>query len=279
MVQSNLPFRIKVITLTTDMLEHYNKSSFHRSELLFATQDIHLTISDKPLLIKSHHVVVIPSNLSRKMTIGDGVESHKKIGYIFSLSEKYLNAISNDFVETPMIKTMMSEPNIFYYSAVSWQQMSFLLNKLVKDVPKATTVIEQKIVFTTATQLLLEAYRLNGAIADESSQLDERQKLALDIKHYIEDHFIDDILLEDIEKLFNISASTANRIFQQYFHSTIHQFIIELRLGYAHQCIIGGFSITQSWQKSGFNDYSNFYRSFIKHYDYRPNDIKPHEYQ
>jgi len=103
--------------------------------------------------------------------------------------------------------------------------------------------------------------------------MSEREILAYEIKHFIVDSYRKDITLQDIADKFDISTSTVNRVFQPYFHSTIYQFILELRLGYAYTLIESGLSITESWQKAGFNDYSNFYRAFIKHYHIRPHEV------
>lgn len=291
MVNPNLPFRIKVISLTADQLENYNSSSFHRDELLFTTKKVKLSLGDQTFHINPQHIVLIPKNLNRAIHIVEAESKFsaagakkqsfptnnrgKKFGYILSLSERYLNAITDSFISTAVISDMMKEPKIFHYSQSDWQRLLSLMMRLSEELPHAKTEIDQKLIFALATQLLIELYRSNSNANEDKPELDEREQLAYEIKYFIEDHFIHDISLGDIEEEFQISASTANRLFHQYFQSTIHQCIIELRLQYAHHCIETGYSITESWQKAGFNDYSNFYRSFIKRYDYKPHNIKP----
>lgn len=283
MPTGTLPFRIKLKKLDQKMVDIYNRSSFHRNELLIPLRPFAIELADKKIDLSVRQIVVLPEPIMRRIVLPekncdqpeeDHKSSEEKIyAYVLSLADPYLDAIANDFVETPEIKAIFDEPHVFGFTFVTWQHLLQTLIQLQLELKRPEDNIQKKMVFSIVSTIFLDLYRLSSATNQNRLEMSEREILAYEIKHYIVDSYRKDITLQDIADKFDISTSTVNRVFQPYFHSTIYQFILDLRLGYAYSLIESGLSITESWQKAGFNDYSNFYRAFIKHYHIRPHEV------
>lgn len=284
MPTETIPFRIKLKKVDQEMVDVYNRSSFHRNEVLIPLRPFTIELADKKIDVSVRQIVVLPEPIMRRLILPeknlvhdeevDHKSSEEKVyAYILSLGDPYLDAIANDFVATPEVKHIFDEPHVFSFSFVTWQHLLQTLIQLQLELKRPEDNIQKKMVFSIVSTIFLELYRLASASNQNRLEMSEREILAYEIKHFIVDSYRKDLTLQDIADKFDISSSTVNRVFQPYFHSTIYQFILDLRLGYAYSLIESGLTITESWQKAGFNDYSNFYRAFIKHYHIRPHEV------
>lgn len=278
------PFRIKLTKVDQEMVEHYNRSSFHRNELLIPVRPFTLALGDKKIEVSSRQIIILPEPISRKILLpiedfdekddsGHSGHHEKLYAYILALGSPYLEAVTTEFIETPELKKIFDEPHALSFSFVTWQHIFQSLLQLKEELKRPEDPIQKKMVFNIVSTILIELFRMFYSSTENQLQLSEREILAYEIKQYIQETYRKNITLQDIADHFNISTSTVNRVFQPYFHSTIYQFILDLRLTYARSLIENGLTIAESWQQAGFNDYSNFYRAFIKHYHIRPHEV------
>ena len=91
---------------------------------------------------------------------------------------------------------------------------------------------------------------------------------------YIEVHLGEGITVEDVAETVHMSKFYFLRKFKEITGMTVHNFIVNKRIIAACQAMAEGKSITESWQMTGFADYSSFLRNFRKIYG-----ISPREYQ
>ncbi len=93
---------------------------------------------------------------------------------------------------------------------------------------------------------------------------------------YVNDHLFSDISLQSISNEFYLSQSQINRIFHSHTGSSVNQYIITKRLLTARDVIRSGMSTSQACVHCGYNDYSAFYRAYLKRFGHPPqNDKKP----
>ena len=71
------------------------------------------------------------------------------------------------------------------------------------------------------------------------------------------------------EKLF-VSKGYLFRMFKRELQTTPHKYIAEKRLNMAQNLLLQGQSPTQVYQACGFNDYTAFYRSYVKFFGCSP---------
>ena len=107
-------------------------------------------------------------------------------------------------------------------------------------------------------------------------------ELINEIIAYIDEHFTDNISLEDLSIKYHISKSCLNSLFQKKLRISCYQYIRKKRLAESVRLIRAGIPFKQVASQVGFNDYSSFYRAFKNTYKISPaeclaqkNEVKP----
>ncbi len=116
-----------------------------------------------------------------------------------------------------------------------------------------------------------------GRIADSSPRLKPQQlppNAITETFRYIDDHLTEDLLLENIAGQVHLNPVYLTRIFKSYTGMPVQQYIIEKRLSQAKKLLREGKPPIDVCFLCGFNNYSNFSRTFSKHLK-----ISPKQYQ
>ncbi len=91
-----------------------------------------------------------------------------------------------------------------------------------------------------------------------------------DILQYVNGHLCEELTLDDLCRRFYISKTQLGRLFRAATGSTAWDYILVKRLILARQLILSGVPITEASVRSGFRDYSAFYRAYKKRYASSP---------
>lgn len=93
--------------------------------------------------------------------------------------------------------------------------------------------------------------------------------------NYINKNLSGELSLEIIAKALYCSRVTLNRKFREIMGCTVWEYVVRRRIYSARQQLFLGDSITDAYQKSGFNDYSSFFRAYKRVVGISPSeDIK-----
>ena len=84
----------------------------------------------------------------------------------------------------------------------------------------------------------------------------------LDVLHYINGHYTEDIALAELSKLFGMSESSISHEFKRYVNRSIYDYILAKRVLKAKELLYTKQSLSEISSACGFNDYSNFLRVF-----------------
>lgn len=87
---------------------------------------------------------------------------------------------------------------------------------------------------------------------------------------YVDSNLAGDLSIEMIAVEFHISRFHLMHKFKQFTGYTLHNFILQKRLVTARALVMEGKSATDACIETGFNDYSNFIRSFKARYGVPP---------
>ncbi len=82
--------------------------------------------------------------------------------------------------------------------------------------------------------------------------------------NYINKNLSGELSLEIIANALYCSKVTLNRKFREMMGCTVWEYVIRRRIYSARQHLILGGDVTDAYQKSGFNDYSSFFRAYKK---------------
>lgn len=128
-----------------------------------------------------------------------------------------------------------------------------------------------------AEALLTVLLVLIGRAADASPRLQSRQAPPPAVAatfRCIDDHLAEDLSLEDIAAQVHLHPVYLTRIFKAYTGIPIRQYLIEKRLSFAKQLLREGKPPMDVCFLCGFNNYSNFSRTFSRHLK-----LSPKQYQ
>ncbi len=117
--------------------------------------------------------------------------------------------------------------------------------------------------------MLGEIYRIyNTNVTAEDTEPDT---IEYQIIRYVNGNLAKPISLDEICNRYYISKSQLCRLFKKATGTTVWQYITIKRLVKAHQMLLAGESPTHVYARCGFNDYSTFYRAYLRQYGVAPN--------
>ena len=95
------------------------------------------------------------------------------------------------------------------------------------------------------------------------------------VKDYISAHYADPLRLEDLAALVGMAPSAFSRFFKRHTTCTLSDYIIDIRLGVAARMLVDTTtSISEICYSCGFNNLSNFNRTFKARRGYTPRDFR-----
>ena len=85
-----------------------------------------------------------------------------------------------------------------------------------------------------------------------------------EILSYINQHLTEELTIAALAENFFISVSYLCRIFKESTGTTINKYITARRITLAKSLLSEGYSVSDTCQRCGFQDYSNFLKAFTK---------------
>ena len=85
-----------------------------------------------------------------------------------------------------------------------------------------------------------------------------------EILDYINSHYTQPIRMENLARSFGVSMSWLSHEFTRFTNRSVYDYVLYRRVILARQQILGTASLNDIAYQCGFNDYSNFLRSFTK---------------
>lgn len=227
----------------------------------------------KQFLIDNSFYSIAPGDLfiinqyeSHKLTQIDSMV-HERI--VLSIHPDFTRRISTAATNLDSCFTLRPEHFKHKLSLGREQQNRFLyyINKIVSAEGYAHDIIEQ----AAFMELLAMLNRLSASNATV-----EGTSVSDCVSSYKYSHQVDDILtfinknianpvsIEQLASEFYLSESYICRIFKSATGTTINKYITARRISIAKALLNEGCSVAESYEKSGFTDYSNFFKAFTK---------------
>lgn len=129
------------------------------------------------------------------------------------------------------------------------------------------------IVYTCALQLLTIISAITNAESLPCSNEFSNTKSDT-LRAYIDNHYAEDITLDDIAAAVYMSPSYTSRIFKKETGMNIKEYINLRRITRAKNLIMEGRKATIIFSDCGFKDYSTFYRAFTRYTGITPEEFK-----
>lgn len=185
---------------------------------------------------------------------------HERI--VISIHSNFLKSISTDETDLNYCFTHRDENFSHRIQLDKEQQNRFIyfINKIISakgfgaDMIEYSSFIELMIyltkIFIDNEDSLIVSYKHNNQIQE--------------IIYYINDNVTNDITVKHLAEHFFLSESYICRIFKLATGTTINKYITARRISIAKSMLLNGSNINDVYLECGFNDYSNFLKSFKK---------------
>ncbi len=217
-------------------------------------------IDNKFYAIEPGDVFIINQYESHKITQVDK-EVHERI--VLSIHPEYTKQLSSP--RTDLDACFCSRPENFCHklSLSKEQQNRFLyyINKITDAEGYGQDILEQ----TAFMELLVLLNRLtlsNRPVTAASPAVYNQQ--VDDILKYINQNITAPLTIGQLAGEFYLSESYICRIFKAATGTTVGKYITARRISIAKALLSDGIGVTEAFEKSGFTDYSSFFKSFTK---------------
>lgn len=167
-----------------------------------------------------------------------------------------------------------SERNLIQLSNQDLQEF-LVLSRQLRNALDESGYGHDFLALSMLLQILVKSNQLYRAFSkDQASPPDLMPALVRDTMAYIEEHLTESISLSDLSAHFFHNGTYISRRFKAVTGLTIQQYILYKRISLAQKYLLEGRSLTETCWMAGFNNYSNFSRSFSHQVGCSPKEYK-----
>ena len=259
-------FRYKDSYLKEVALHHHDFYEVY----FFLSGNVQYNIESRSYLLTPGDVLLIsPMELHQPMF---GAEHREYERIVLWIDKQFLEEFSLPGLRmsTCFDTTVPGHTNLLRPEGVARQYLTFLLENLLAEVSSEDPYSEMAALSLLA-QVLVSLNRLakQNAGEDHNSGPDAT---VYSVLGYINEHYSENLTLDDLANKFFISKYHLSREFQRLVGTSVHRYMIQKRLVMAKQMLSEGKPSSEVYQQCGFGDYSNFYRAFKAEYQISPKD-------
>lgn len=258
--------------------------------------------TDKDLPIKLHHFyfekekhdmrkhwhrsleIVIPLKGTLKLWI-DGKELKLSSGEVFIINscevhqlywiedtdyyEGYCLQINHDY----MLKCSSKLENVYFHQSENEETTRMIIN-IVDRIIHTYEIYSENSSLYIESHILMLLYVMCESLQDTRLphfKSEKFQKRIADIVGYLENHYSDDISMEEVARHFDISTSYLNRFFKQQLDTTPKEYLTQYRLAKAEDYLKDtDYAVIDIAYMTGFSNLNSFYSAFKKRYGKSP---------
>ncbi|MDD4328549.1 MAG: AraC family transcriptional regulator [Aliarcobacter sp.] len=230
-----------------------SKNHTHEELTIFAIKEgsLNLIFNDTSFEFLPNQIVIINNNIPHLASLN----TQSKDGYVIYLKKEYLRTIDFDLKSSfELVKQKSIHKNFI-------KMCDCLLDDKVSLLEKEEKFFSFCLSF----------------FSFESKQIQiEESSLALDIKKYLDEKYLEEFILDDLAKSFDLSVVHLIRVFKKEFGLPIHSYILNKKVHFAKELLSSNLPIIEVAQNSGFFDQSHLNRSFKRIFQITPKEYQKH---
>lgn len=225
--------------------------------LYILSGDASLVIEDKETRVRPGDLIVVPPRYYHYLKINSPVD-YERYNFLFMPSEldvgddliphSYVVNITNNHFATEIFKKFD-----YYYSVFDTKKFAEVAKLLLKELLFALSVLKQPVENGLSSVL-------NPVLSDALS--------------YIKENLFTLTGIAEVANKLYVSESYLFYLFKTYVKTTPKRYLTEKRLLASKALIAQGVKPTKAFEQVGFNDYTSFYRNFVKFFGYAPSNDK-----
>ncbi|RXJ86663.1 AraC family transcriptional regulator [Arcobacter sp. CECT 8985] len=202
---------------------------------------ININFKDESILLKPNNFIIINKLVAHSATL----QSEAKDGYVLYLDTSFLNSIG-----------------LFFNSDYTYKENSLDFENLCQIILDEKVSIIQKEEFVLEFCIKFFSYK--------KIKEDFKNDICFKIKEYLDENYLEELSLEYISKIFNITQIHLIRVFKK----TIHSYILNKKVHKAKELLSKNIPIVDVALQCGFFDQSHLNRNFKRVFQ-----LTPKEYQ
>lgn len=217
-------------------------------------------IDNKFYTIEQGDIFIINQYESHKITQADKM-IHERI--VLSIHPEYTKQLSTSITNLDACFSDRPENFCHKISLTKEQQKRFLyyINKITDARGYGHDILEKSAFMEL--MILINNAVLTGCQTNNPASFSYNHQVE-DILVYINRNITSPITLEQLSDEFFLSESYICRIFKSATGTTINKYVNARRISIAKSLLRDGVSVMEAYEKSGFSDYSNFFKAFTK---------------
>jgi len=198
-------------------------------------------------------------------------ESHRLTDVQTDTHERIIVYFHPDFTKkcssglTDLDRCFAEHPDTFLHKvSLNFQQQErflYLLNKITSANGYGSDITEHSAALELLVLLNTVCERNTLSDVGLTCKFNHRIDNVLD---YINQNIEQNITLEHLADYFFLSQSYLCRAFKKATGTTINKYITARRITIAKALLSSGISVNDAYERSGFSDYSSFYKAFFK---------------
>jgi AraC-like DNA-binding protein len=154
--------------------------------------------------------------------------------------------------------------------------VNLAMKRTVEDMLCNSLQGNLKTLFTEAKILELVALQLNFF---DQGPLQENQRSRDDdtfygIRKYLDEHFMDDLSLRMLSRMFGVNEYKLKRGFKELFNSTVFDYIHELKMTHAHMLLRDKYYVSEVASTVGYKNANHFSTAFKRKFGVSPTALK-----
>lgn len=177
----------------------------------------------------------------------------------------------------PLLKeTFFAKENIKKCFISSELAEKYELDRIFKRLEKYadSSVPETSVIaYSAAVELMAKIMKIMRC-EDMTRRNPVANECTYKLMQYVDAHFRETITLDDMAKFVMLSKYHISRIFKREVGMTISTYINMRRILHAKNKILQGGKIINIFNECGYNDYSTFYRAFVRIAGISPEEFK-----
>jgi AraC-like DNA-binding protein/mannose-6-phosphate isomerase-like protein (cupin superfamily) len=214
-------------------------------------------------------VVFVPPGVSHRPLLSENMETPYS-RYVLWLSPEFMERFAGLF-PYPFTEKQ-AKASMLRTGGTPWMRLGDLFRAGVEETERQADGWEAAVVGNTVT-LLTQIKRATDEHTTRTMKA-EKPELLDKITEYVEKNYSDSLTIGKLSERFYVSSSTISHLFRQKLGVSFYRYVTQRRLIAAKTLIEQGQPLDPVASRTGFMDYSGFYRAFKKEFGISPRQYR-----